>query len=116
MLKLLFDNLKSTPYDARLSDFERDICRWWAMAILHPTTRAIRHKSGFADYIIYTDATTSTRILEAVVFQRDMISRDSGASFDFADVSDREWDGISAPTTYVLGLEMLAILATLLKI
>ena len=71
--------------------------------------------SGIPDYIIYTDAATSTRSLSAVISQRDVISKNSGSIFDFCDVSDRERGDIFESTAYILGVEILAILATFFK-
>ena len=115
MPESLFDKLKDSPYVPHLSAIERDACHWWAGAILHHRPRMVRHKSGFPDYIIYAEAVTSTRILDAV----DSLLHNVGisASFDFCETPpDPEWVAVFDPTEYTLGLEMLTVLANFLRL
>ena len=66
------------------------------------------------DFVIYTDAATSTSILAAVIYDQCVFLIEGVAEWVLSEVSEPDWATFSDHTTYIYGLEMLAILQTAL--
>ena len=114
LLKPLHGKLKERPYSEQLSDRERDILMWWAQSLRETIPRAISTKPTNREFIIYTDAATSTKAVAALLLEVEEF--DSGPCFEElrADASEPGWETTFINTTYIYGLEMIAIAATVL--
>ena len=98
---------------ASLSADEIDILRWWTPLLRKEISRVCVPKLLRPEVIIYTDAATSTRIVASLVI--DVPDFDSNMKFRnlWDETSDPQWETTFISTTYIYGLELLAILATI---
>ena len=70
----LRDKPKLRPYSEILPPREIDILLWWDLAITSHVARSVEIKPKFPQYVIYTDAATSTRMTTALVFNNEVPS------------------------------------------
>ena len=99
------------PYSDPLSETERDFCRWWADAHRSSAPNDVVPRGRFPEFIIYTDAATSTRIVAAVLISPKNFLSDFVSEYLFSETSGPEWEVVFDETTYIYGLEMLDIIA-----
>ena len=74
LLIALHYKLKERPYSEILSPRELDILSRRSQAIATHIARTVEIKPKFPEFVIYTDATTSTRITAALVFNNEVPS------------------------------------------
>ena len=111
LLKSLHSKLHQRPYIGHLSEEEIDILQWWVASLRASIPRVVEVTSTRPEVIIYTDAATSTRIVAAIVLDVDIFLRIGEFQAVFEEISSEEWSNTFKDTTYIYGLEMLAIIA-----
>ena len=104
----LHDKLKLKPYSESLSPREIDILLWRYQAITSHVVRTVEIKPKSPEYVIYTDAATSTRIA-ALVFSNEVPSDHPVIDELRAESSSPIWETTCDSATYIYGLEMIAI-------
>ena len=114
LLKPLIDKANARPFVEKFSERELDILSWWVESIRASTPRIIELKPQRPEVIIYTDAATSTRVVAACVLHPENFPQHQVFSELRAEVSNPLWEVTLAGTTYIYGLEMLAIVAIIL--
>ena len=114
LLKPLHDKLKERPYSEQLSDRERDILLWWVQSLRETIPRTISIKPTNPEFVIYTDAATSTKVLAALLLKVEDFDFDPCFEELRVETSEEEWETTFRDTTYIYGLEMIAIVATVL--
>ena len=90
------------------------ISNWRDSSILAHIPRAVELLRDKPDFAIYAGAATSARILAAIVIS--IPDFQDSCTFDtvLSDVGDPSGETTLCESTYIYGLEMLAVLATLL--
>ena len=68
-LRCLYKKLHMRRYSAALTKLERMTLHWWADVIISLRPRIPREPGGTADYVLYTDAATSTNRVAALLFR-----------------------------------------------
>ena len=114
LLKPLHDKLKERPYSEQLSDRERDILLWWVQSLRETIPRTILIKPTNPEFIIYTDAATSTKVLAVLLLRVEGFDSDPCFGELRVETSEGEWETTFINTTYIYGLEMIAIAASVL--
>ena len=113
LLRFLQTKLHRRPYEKILAEEEIDILKWRIASLGASIPRVVEPKSSRPEVIIYTDAATSTRIVAAVVLDANEFLRLGGFQAVFEEISSLGWESTFQNTTYIYGLEMLAVLATI---
>ena len=115
MLRPLYNKKNAHPYVSTLSEDDKDNLRWWVASIRACIPRVVEFRAPNPEFLVYSDAATSTRIITAVVINvAGFISSGKGAA-TFSETTSKDWVDVFDSTTYIYGLEMLAIIATLMK-
>ena len=111
-LRFLQTKLHRRPFEGTLTEEEIDILQWRIASLGASIPRTVEIKSCRPEIIIYTDAATSTRIVAAIILDVAEFLRVGEFQAVFKEVSSLEWQTTFKDTTYIYGLEMLAIIAT----
>ena len=111
LLKFLHTKLHHKPYLGHLSEEEIDILHWRVASLRASIPRIVEVTSTRPEVIIYTDAATSTRIVAAIVLDVEIFLRIGEFQALFEEISSEERSNTFKDTTYIYGLEMLAIIA-----
>ena len=115
MLAPLYAKLRSVPYHAALSDKESMTLSWWTAALPNMEPRVATPKTDRTDRIVYTDAAGKSRIIAAVILDPANFKRTKYLRSITHVRTGLRWTRTFADTSYIYGLEMLAILATLME-
>ena len=75
LLKSLQDKVNARPYEEKFAEREIDILGWRVESIRSPTPRIIEIKPQKPEFIIYTDASKSTRVVAACVLIPETFAR-----------------------------------------
>ena len=70
LMQPLHRKLKAPVFPGRLTHSDRLVFQWWAWVLLSVCPRYIFPRLNTHQFIIYTDAATSTRILSSVIFNK----------------------------------------------
>ena len=113
LLRFLQTKLHRHPYVKKLSEEEIDILKWRVASLGASIPRVVEPKSSRPEVLIYTDAATSTRIVAAVVLDVNEFLNLGEFQAVFKEISSTSWESTFKDTTYIYGLEMLAVIATI---
>ena len=114
MMAPLYAKLKTFPYHQSLSVKELTTLRWWTVALDHMKPRIATPKPKLTQRVVYTDAAGRTRIIAAVIIDPNTFLESKTINKVCATRTGRRWIKTFEDTSYIYGLEMLAILATLM--
>ena len=92
---------------------ELSLLAWRAASLRATRPRVVYLKSARPEYVIYTDAATSTAMLAAVIVDVASFGGDPIFESVIAEEADKVWFGIFSETNLIYGLEMLAVIATM---
>ena len=117
LLKPLYAKLYSNPFTEPLTDDETHISEWWASSIRATVPRVVEIKPPHPEVLIYTDAASGkvgsdSASLAAVVLIPDDFHASGCFSAVLSEHADSSWETIFSETTYIFGLELLAVVAT----
>ena len=113
MMQPLYRKLYAPYYDRAISDSDRIILEWWAELPLRIRPRPPITQKEFPDWIIYSDAATSTRIMACVVINREDFLTSPRIRTSRWVKANRLWLDIFADTNLILGLELVALVLTI---
>ena len=68
-LRRLYRKLHTKTYTAKLTKLEKMSLRWWADVIISLRRRIPRKPGRTAEFVLYTDAATSTNRVAALLFR-----------------------------------------------
>ena len=111
----LYAKLRSTPYHTTLSGRETMTLAWWTAALPNMEPMAATPKTDRADRVVYTDAAGKSRIIAAVIIDPTGFKHTKYLRSVAHVRTGQRWLRTFANTSYIYGLEMLAILATLME-
>ena len=113
MLAPLYAKNNAPYYHPLLSDRERNVLTWWVTTLNNLGARKVRPRSDRADFVIFTDAATSTAIIAAIAISTDQFKQNETLSETLEIVTGQYWHTLFDKTSLIYGLEMLALLAKL---
>ena len=114
MLAPLNAKLKTFPYHQTLSPKELTTLRWWTAAPDHMKPRVASPKPKRPERVVYTDAAGKSQIIAAVIIDPTTFLESKTINKVRATRTGRRWKETFEDTSYIYGLEMLAILAILM--
>ena len=109
MMAPLYAKLKTFPYHQSLSVKELTTLRWWTVALDHMKPRIATPKPKLTQRVVYTDAAGRTRIIAAVIIDPNTFLESKTINKVCATRTGRRWIKTFEDTSYIYGLEMLAI-------
>ena len=115
MLRPLYNKKNAHPFVSTLSEDDKENLRWRVASIRASIPRTVEFRATNPEFLVYTDAATSTQIIAAVIIGVAEFRSSGRGLATFSEVTSKEWVVVSDTTTYIYGLEMLAIIATLTK-
>ena len=113
MLTHLYTKLNAHRYHPVLETKEIRILQWWRTSLLNLASRTVRPQNDTPDWVVSTDAATSTSIIAAVLVNRDEFVENETIRHVYATKTGDYWVRLFETTNLIYGLEMLALLATL---
>ena len=93
ILRPLYNKLTSKSYSNKLEHHELQALRWWEAAIGQMQHHIAYPKPKFPDLAVYTDAASKTRIISALIFERDKFRPTMTANWVIASPTGIEWGG-----------------------
>ena len=113
MMTQLYNKLNARRFHPVLSTNEIRILQWWRTALTNLASRTVRPQKDRPDWIVFTDAATSTSIIAAVLIKRSDFIINENIDLIYASLTGEYWVKLFELTNLIYGLEMLALLATL---
>ena len=87
MMTQLYNKLNARRYHPILSTNEIRIPQWWRTALINLASRTVRPQRGRPDWVVFTDAATSTSIIAAVLIKRTNFLHDESIERVYASVT-----------------------------
>ena len=115
MLAPLYAKLRALPYHTALSCRESTTLAWWTAALPNLEPRTATPKTDRTDRVVYTDAAGKSRIIAAVILDPANFKLTKYLRSITHVRTGSRWVRTFEDTSYIYGLEMLAILATLME-
>ena len=115
MMAPLYAELRSAPYHTTLSGRDSMTLAWWTAALPNMEPRVATPNTDRTDRIVYTDAAGKSRIVAAVIIGPTNFKHTKYLRSVTHIRTGMRWAKTCADTSYIYGLEMLAILATLME-
>ena len=113
MLSPLYGLLNSPSFRPLLSTRATRALQWWKVALSPLDSSVARHRSDHPDFVVFTDAATSSAIIDAVIIDRATFVASQTINEVRTAVAGKYWELLFDQTCLIYGLEMLAILAIL---
>ena len=113
LLTPLRDKLKSRPYVAILSTDEVEILRCGITLLMGDISGMRFPKSPRREVLVYTDSATSARIVASLAIDVKDFENHMGIRNLWAEVPYPKWGNTCILTTYIYGVEMIAILSAI---
>ena len=113
LLRPLHKKLRQHPFEGRFSPGELSLLAWWSASLRASRPRIVYLKSPRPEYIIYTDAATSTAMLAAIVIDVASFESDPHFAAVIDEEADKVWFDTFLETNLIYGLEMIAVIATM---
>ena len=113
MLTHLYTKLNAHRYHPVLETKEIRTLQWRRTSLLNLASRTVRPRNDKPDWVVFTDAATSTSIIAAVLVNRGQFMENETIRHVFATKTGDYWAKLFEVANLIYGLETLALLATL---
>ena len=115
MMAPIYAKLRADPCHPVLSDRDTAALGWWAAALPKMEPLVATQKGDLAERIVYTDAAGKSQIFAAVILGASAF-RNTKYIRPIAHIRTGErWKSAFDSTSYIYGIEMLAVLTTLVE-
>ena len=112
-MAVLYAKLRADPYRPVLSDRETAALDWWAASLPNMEPRVATPKGDRAPRVANNDAAGKSQIIASVILDPSSRKHAKYISSTTHIRTGGRWGKTFAPTSYIYGLEMLAVLTTL---
>ena len=113
MMAPLYAKLRADPYLPVLSGRETAAVAWWAASLPNMEPRVATPKGDRTERIVYTDAAGKSQIIATVISGPSSFKNTKYIRSIAHIRTGGRWGETFTPTSYIYGLEMLAVLTTL---
>ena len=115
MMAPLYSKLRADPYHPVLSDRETATLAWWEASLPHMEPRVATPKGGRDERIVYTDYSGNSQISASMILDPSSFKNAKYIRPIKHIRTGGRWGKTFAPTSYIYGPEILAVLTTLME-